>query len=109
MASEAAVGGERWWDSRGGRGGVWTTEGEWLDAGDLCSPFGGDVFKDGDDFWGEEGRETVEEPKVRVVVVPPPAVEEDVKEESVAETQEFDDGGARDAQSSPPGVDEASD
>lgn len=76
VASEAAVGGERWWDSRGGRGGVWTTEGEWIDADDLCSPFGGDVFKDGEDFWGEEGREPIEEPKVRVIVVPPPPADD---------------------------------
>lgn len=51
VASQAAVGGERWWDSRGGRGGVWTTGGEWIDAGELCGEFGAEIFSDGLRGW----------------------------------------------------------
>lgn len=53
VASEAAVGGERWWDRRGGRGGVWTTEGEWIDTADLCASFGEDLFVDKKEIWGQ--------------------------------------------------------
>jgi hypothetical protein len=67
FASEAAIGGERWWDRRGGRGGVWTSRGEWIDAGDLCAPFGEEVFGDGKEGW--VGMEEIVVPEVRVVVV----------------------------------------
>lgn len=60
VASEAAVGGERWYDVRGGRGGVWTVEGEWLDAGELCAPFGADLFLDGKRGWFEAVPDGVE-------------------------------------------------
>ncbi|KAI5209973.1 hypothetical protein E4T39_00503 [Aureobasidium subglaciale] len=60
IASEAAVGGERWYDVRGGRGGVWTVDDEWLDAGELCAPFGKDIFEDGLRGWMEAVPDGVE-------------------------------------------------
>lgn len=49
---------ERWWrnDERGGKGGVWTEDGEWLAWGDVCAGFEDEVFGDGKGVWlGEEG------------------------------------------------------
>lgn len=92
VASEAAVGGERWWDVRGGSGGVWTVDGEWLDAAELCAPFGAEIFADGKRGWvkavpdgeelgteqkGPDGKGTVigemvkDGEIVKVVMVPP--------------------------------------
>ncbi|KAI4738584.1 hypothetical protein E4T50_10961 [Aureobasidium sp. EXF-12298] len=64
IASEAAIGGERWYDARGGRGGVWTVENEWLDAADLCAPFGKEIFEDGYRGWAEAMPDGVELSKV---------------------------------------------
>ncbi|KAF2091961.1 hypothetical protein K490DRAFT_61409 [Saccharata proteae CBS 121410] len=43
-------------DSRGGRGGVWTSNAEWLSWGDVCAGDGADeaVFHDGKGVWLEE-------------------------------------------------------
>ncbi|KAI5204683.1 hypothetical protein AUEXF2481DRAFT_35615 [Aureobasidium subglaciale EXF-2481] len=60
IASEAAVGGERWYDARGGRGGVWTVDNGWLDAGELCAPFGKEIFEDGLRGWMEAVPDGVE-------------------------------------------------
>ncbi|KEQ89859.1 hypothetical protein M438DRAFT_341580 [Aureobasidium pullulans EXF-150] len=60
VASEAAVGGERWYDARGGRGGVWTVGNEWLEAGELCAPFGKEIFEDGLRGWMEPVPDGVE-------------------------------------------------
>jgi hypothetical protein len=64
IASEAAVGGERWYDARGGRGGVWTVDNEWLDAADLCAPFGKEIFEDGYRGWADAVPDGVELSKV---------------------------------------------
>jgi hypothetical protein len=64
IASEAAVGGERWYDARGGRGGAWTVDNEWLDAADLCAPFGKEIFEDGYRGWADAVPDGVELSKV---------------------------------------------
>lgn len=56
IARSSLLGGQDWWDSRGGTGGVWTDNGEWIDFGDLCAGFEGDVFGDGLGGWGVEGK-----------------------------------------------------
>lgn len=80
VASEAASGGERWHDSRGGRGGVWTVDGEWIDAADICRGYGGEVFGDGDQ-WGWVERPAIfpvipGAAPVPVAASPPPASQE---------------------------------
>ena len=53
-AMAAARGGQTWWDSRGGRGGVWTDRGEWLAWGEVCKGCEDEVFMDGKGVWGRE-------------------------------------------------------
>lgn len=53
-ADAAARGGHSWWDTRGGRGGVWTDHGHWMSWGEVCKGYEGAVFKDGKGVWGEE-------------------------------------------------------
>lgn len=53
-AQDALLGGQVWWDMRGGRGGVWTDRGEWIDYPELCNGFERDVFDDGHGAWGKE-------------------------------------------------------
>ena len=53
-ADAAAKGGQTWWDSRGGRGGVWTDRGEWLGWEEVCAGYEEPVFKDGKGPWGKE-------------------------------------------------------
>ncbi len=53
-AAAAAKGGQTWWDSRGGRGGVWTDNKVWMGWGDVCGGFEGEVFGDGKGVWGRE-------------------------------------------------------
>ena len=53
-AQDALLGGQEWWDMRGGRGGVWTDRGEWIDYPELCNGFERDVFDDGHGHWGKE-------------------------------------------------------
>jgi hypothetical protein len=58
IAAEAArEGGDKWWDLRGGKGGVWTDRGEWLEWNEVCGEFDEEVFADGK---GEFGRESEE-------------------------------------------------
>ena len=45
---------ERTWDIRGGRGGVWTQDGRWLEWGEICEGVEDSVFGDGKGKWGEE-------------------------------------------------------
>ncbi|KUJ15336.1 uncharacterized protein LY89DRAFT_719906 [Mollisia scopiformis] len=45
-ASAAAKGGDQWWDLRGGKGGVWTDRGEWLEWNEVCGAFDEKVFGD---------------------------------------------------------------
>lgn len=44
-AEAAAQGGGRWWDLRGGKGGIWTGRGQWLEWNEVCE--GVNVFRDG--------------------------------------------------------------
>jgi hypothetical protein len=63
-AEAAAEGGDKWWDLRGGKGGVWTDRGEWLEWNEVCGKFDDEVFGDG---MGEFGRESEEVGGQRVV------------------------------------------
>ena len=53
-AAPAAKGGQTWWDNRGGRGGVWTDNGEWMAWGEVCKGTEEAVFGDGKGVWGKE-------------------------------------------------------
>ena len=60
-AHAAAVGGDAWWDMRGGRGGVWTERREWLGWGEADGVCGTldlvqIAFGDGKGMWLEEER-----------------------------------------------------
>lgn len=61
-AQSALLGGQEWWDMRGGKGGVWTDRGVWLDYGEVCSGFERDVFDDRFGAWGKEDGRTGDEP-----------------------------------------------
>lgn len=50
----ASRGGQKWWDSRGGRGGVWTDNGSWMEWGQVCKGVEKEVFGDGKGVWMEE-------------------------------------------------------
>ncbi|KAI9801473.1 MAG: hypothetical protein M1833_002705 [Piccolia ochrophora] len=43
-----------YWDSRGGKGGAWTVNGQWKGWRELCGEFGEEVFGDGKGTWGKE-------------------------------------------------------
>ncbi|KAF2458678.1 hypothetical protein BDY21DRAFT_209455 [Lineolata rhizophorae] len=60
-AHDAAVGGESWWDMRGGKGGVWTDRGEWLAWNEVCDGCEDAVFADRWGKWGEERTMTITE------------------------------------------------
>jgi hypothetical protein len=53
-AKAAAEEGEGWWDLRGGKGGVWTDKGEWLEWNEICGGFENWIFGDGRGRFGEE-------------------------------------------------------
>lgn len=53
-AKAAENGGHTWWDSRGGRGGVWTDRAEWMGWGDVCKGAEEVVFGDGKGVWEKE-------------------------------------------------------
>ena len=54
-ADAAAKGGLDWWDTRGGRGGVWTANGDWMSWSDVClAGTEGEVFRDGKGVFGKE-------------------------------------------------------
>ena len=53
-ASAAAIGGPTWWDMRGGKGGVWTDHGTWMDWNEVCRKTEDEVFMDGKGRWGRE-------------------------------------------------------
>ncbi len=56
-AYAAATGGHTWWDTRGGRGGVWTDIETWMEWGQVCKKTEDQVFADGKGRWAkEEGR-----------------------------------------------------
>lgn len=54
VAQSALLGGQEWWDLRGGKGGIWTGQGEWMDYGEVCRGFERDIFEDGFGPWGKE-------------------------------------------------------
>ena len=55
LAAEAATeGGLSWWDTRGGRGGVWTDRETWMSWGEVCKKTEEEVFGDGLGRWGKE-------------------------------------------------------
>ncbi|KAF7161938.1 hypothetical protein CNMCM5623_007353 [Aspergillus felis] len=54
-AQSALLGGQDWWDMRGGKGGVWTEKGEWLDYAEVCTGFEKEVFDDDLGQWAHEG------------------------------------------------------
>ena len=69
-AASAAKGGLNWWDSRGGRGGVWTDNSDWMSWNDVC-PAGteAEVFQDGKGVFGkEEGDGRVVNPFGKVLI-----------------------------------------
>lgn len=51
----AVTGGDSQWNMRGGKGGAWTVDGQWLDFGDVCRGYEDSVFADGMGEWGREG------------------------------------------------------
>lgn len=61
-AQSALLGGQEWWNLRGGKGGVWTDRGEWLDYREVCRGFERDVFNDGFGVWGKEDGRAGDEP-----------------------------------------------
>jgi hypothetical protein len=50
----AMDGGRQRWDFRGGKGGVWTDNGTWLDWNEVCGGFEEEVFGDGRGRFGAE-------------------------------------------------------
>ncbi|PLB38440.1 glycosyltransferase domain-containing protein [Aspergillus candidus] len=61
-AQSALLGGQEWWDLRGGKGGIWTDKGEWIDFGEVCTGFERDIFNDELGQWRQEGGEGHAEP-----------------------------------------------
>ena len=53
-AKAAAAGGQTWWDTRGGRGGVWTDRETWMSWGEVCRETEPEVFGDGKGTWMKE-------------------------------------------------------
>ena len=61
-AQAALLGGQDWWDLRGGKGGVWTDLGQWLGFEEVCRGFERDIFEDGFGAWGKEFGESNDGP-----------------------------------------------
>jgi hypothetical protein len=61
-AEAAAEGSDRWWDLRGGKGGVWTDKGEWLSWNEICGAFDEYIFGDGKGVFGHEEQGGAEKP-----------------------------------------------
>lgn len=53
-AHAAAAGTDGSWNSRGGKGGVWTDTAQWLGWGETCRGYEEEVFGDGKGVWGQE-------------------------------------------------------
>ncbi|KAI9811771.1 MAG: hypothetical protein M1827_005316 [Pycnora praestabilis] len=49
-----SVGGRTWADNRGGKGGVWTDDGQWLEWTEICGGYEEEIFRDGKGKWGKE-------------------------------------------------------
>lgn len=92
-AHEAAVGGDYWYDLRGGRGGVWTSNGVWMGWGEeVCKGVEADVFGDDKGEWLKEGHKEVQEEAHKE------AQEEAHKEEAQAPGDGADQGKEADAE-----------
>ncbi|KAJ5722516.1 hypothetical protein N7488_000551 [Penicillium malachiteum] len=53
-AQSALLGGQNWWDMRGGRGGVWTDEENWVTLSEVCEGQERDLFDDDLGPWAKE-------------------------------------------------------
>ncbi len=54
-AHAAAIGGDTEWDTRGGKGGVWLANKNWMEWGAICRGYEEKLFDDGMGVWGYEG------------------------------------------------------
>ncbi|KAL2002833.1 hypothetical protein VTN02DRAFT_5788 [Thermoascus thermophilus] len=61
-AQSSFLGGYDWWDMRGGEGGVWTDNDEWLEWEELCEGYEEEIFGDGLGEWGKEDGGQYEKP-----------------------------------------------
>jgi hypothetical protein len=53
-AQSALLGGQEWWDMRGGRGGIWTDSESWFSFSDVCEGQERDLFDDDLGPWAKE-------------------------------------------------------
>lgn len=53
-AQSALLGGQDWWDMRGGRGGLWTDDENWVTISEVCQGQERDLFDDDLGPWGKE-------------------------------------------------------
>ncbi|KAJ5574081.1 uncharacterized protein N7459_008508 [Penicillium hispanicum] len=56
-AQSSLLGGQEWWDMRGGRGGVWTGDSNWLTLAEVCEGQERDLFDDNLGPWGKENED----------------------------------------------------
>ncbi|PYH32880.1 glycosyltransferase domain-containing protein [Aspergillus neoniger CBS 115656] len=61
-AQSSLLGGQEWWDMRGGRGGLWTDKGEWLAYTEVCGSYDKELFDDDFGPFGKESGEDADEP-----------------------------------------------
>ncbi|OOQ87944.1 hypothetical protein PEBR_15281 [Penicillium brasilianum] len=53
-AQSALLGGQEWWDMRGGRGGLWTDDENWVTLSEVCEGQERDLFDDDLGPWAKE-------------------------------------------------------
>ncbi|KAJ5684015.1 uncharacterized protein N7477_000360 [Penicillium maclennaniae] len=53
-AQSALLGGQDWWDMRGGRGGIWTDDETWISFSEICEGQERDLFDDDLGLWAKE-------------------------------------------------------
>ncbi|KAJ5105989.1 hypothetical protein NUU61_003336 [Penicillium alfredii] len=54
-ASQSSMqGGQGWWDMRGGRGGIWTDQSNWIALSDVCNGHEHSLFEDNRGPWAKE-------------------------------------------------------
>lgn len=53
-AQSSLLGGQEWWDMRGGRGGLWTDDENWITISEVCEGHERDLFDDGHGPWAKE-------------------------------------------------------
>ncbi|KAJ5103568.1 hypothetical protein N7532_004097 [Penicillium argentinense] len=53
-AQSALLGGQEWWDMRGGRGGLWTDDANWITLSEICEGQERDLFDDDLGPWSKE-------------------------------------------------------